>query len=409
NQTVQVRWQKNFTMNVDMSDYIITSASLNAYINATVHEMNGHADPGGIDRPGDFEASSGWQISTGDYAKFFVLISDLDKNREYEAVYYRTDEVTNLGVNNGQQYDYLYDTKISPEHQEDLKFYLEQALNNDYRNFAITIGIEKFCEDNFGTDDDMWDELLFKNLTLTFSYEKKIDKASIVSWKYEGKEIEEDNVEITEGLLYFSYKINKKWTILSPNSEIRILINNELFGDTIKLFDANDKLEEANEEGLEVTELIPNNEEIELKIQVYMAEEFRTVDLYTISIDEVTLDITYEVISTAEQSLLYQIFFIIATVGVGCLTVYIIYYQKVLKYPKPVRKVRKYRRKLSKKKAPKITIIDKKNAFNASYKSKIGNVESLLKESLNKNALGEERRISEEIKTSANDLKGKLI
>ncbi|MFW9898655.1 MAG: hypothetical protein ACFFDO_05285, partial [Candidatus Thorarchaeota archaeon] len=43
------------------------------------------------------------------------------------------------------------------------------------------------------------------------------------------------------------------------------------------------------------------------------------------------------------------------------------YYQRVLKYPKPVRKIRKYRRSLKKTKMPKVEIIGREKAFSSIY------------------------------------------
>ena len=45
---------------------------------------------------GDYDPYAPRDVQVGDYAKFFVLISDLDKNSEYEAAYYRTDN-NNIG------------------------------------------------------------------------------------------------------------------------------------------------------------------------------------------------------------------------------------------------------------------------------------------------------------------------
>jgi len=82
-QLASVHWERNFTMPISMADYLITSASLTATINGTV-DVN-------IECPGDSVEYS----ATYDYARFYVLISDLEKNVEYEVAYYQT---TNLVV-----------------------------------------------------------------------------------------------------------------------------------------------------------------------------------------------------------------------------------------------------------------------------------------------------------------------
>jgi len=46
---------------------------------------------------------------------------------------------------------------------------------------------------------------------------------------------------------------------------------------------------------------------------------------------------------------------------------YLIAYQRILKYPKPVRKVRKYRRTLKKKNAPSVDITGRDKAFKSVY------------------------------------------
>jgi len=401
-QSPSVHWDKNITMPLDMSDYIITSVSLRAVFNASVKAV-GNGNAGGIEAGNDVPQ----QYATKDYAKFYVLLSDLEKNKVYEVAYNQT---TNLGQDSIPLIDHISDSEMTIVSNEYLKYFLSSVLSTDNRHFTATLGIRIWSEDNWGTDYDTWTYLIIKSFDLSFNYIKKINRETTVSWKYDGEKLKGENIEITDGKLYFDYKIDNKLS-LSPNSEMRILINDELFGETFKLSTFNNKFEEAEEDGLDVTELIPNDEKISVKIQVYIADEFGLGNTYTVSIDNVILDITYNELLSSEQSLLIQILIIIGAVGLACLATYIVYYQRVLKYPKPVRKVRKFRRKLSKKKAPKITIIDKKNAFNASYKSKFANVENLLKasKSTTQKNLGEEKRFIEDIRTSANDLKGKSI
>jgi len=159
-QSVKVQWRKNFTMNVNMSDYYITSASLTAWINGSVQAspVNG----GGIDRPGD-TASGGTtvQIATGDFVRYFMLISDLDRNREFTAIQYQTYD---LGKDGPPAITQLNDTAVMPINEETLIFYLEQALQYDYQNFAITLGMYYWCEDSgHPGDSDNWQMIIIKN------------------------------------------------------------------------------------------------------------------------------------------------------------------------------------------------------------------------------------------------------
>ena len=90
NQNPSVHWDKNITMPIDMSDYIITSASIQARVNATVDEN--------LDRLEDYltedlaRIDPDWIVDTygvGDYVRYYVLISDLEKNRVYEISYFQ--------------------------------------------------------------------------------------------------------------------------------------------------------------------------------------------------------------------------------------------------------------------------------------------------------------------------------
>ena len=79
---IMIGGMERITMPVDMSDYVITSASISAVANATVHADDGTGDPdsnpdiGGIEIPGDAVAG-GTQYATYDYVKFYVLVSDV--------------------------------------------------------------------------------------------------------------------------------------------------------------------------------------------------------------------------------------------------------------------------------------------------------------------------------------------
>jgi len=378
-QSLRVQWQKNFTMDVNMSDYIITSASLNCWINGTAQAspVNG----GGIDRPGDIvSGGTTVQIATGDFARFFLVISDLNKNREFTATQYQTDD---LGKDDPVPITQLNDTLIGPVNEDTLIFYLEQALKYDHQNFAITLGTYIWCEDSgHPGDSDNWQMLLIKNFNMSITYEKKIDQFSSLTWENYGDKIEENNhtVEVKNAKLYFDYKINQTLlSSLSPNSRFRLFINDIEYNETIRLDELTTRFKEAREEGFTVTNLIPNDEEINVSIQVYIADEFILDNDIMLSIDNVILMITYDVILPSEPDFMFQIFFILATIGAAVLATYIILYQLILKYPVPVRKVRKYRKTLTRTKNPDVKIVERKTSFNKSFQEEINRTSKLLK------------------------------
>jgi len=378
-QSLRVQWQKNFTMDLNMSDYVITSASLNCWINGTAQAtpVNG----GGIDRPGDtLSGGTTVQIATGDFARFFLIISDLDKNREFVATQYQTDD---LGKDNPVPITQLNDTLIGPINEDTLIFFLEQALQYDHQNFAITLGTYIWCEDSgHPGDSDNWQMLLIKNFNMSIAYQKKINQFSSLTWNNYGDQIEENNytIEVKKAELFFDYKINQTWVnSLSPNSRFKIFINNVEYNETIRLNELDTWFKEAREDGFIVTNLIPNDEEINVSIQVYVADEFILDKDIMISIDNVILWISYDVIIPSEPDFIFQIFFIVATIGAAALATYIILYQLIFKYPVQVRKVRKYRKTLTNTKNPGVKIIERKGAFNKEFQEELNRTSKLLK------------------------------
>jgi len=366
-QSVKVQWMKNFTMNVNMSDYYITSASLKAWINGTVDAspVNG----GGIDRPGDtLSGGTTVQIATGDFARYFLMISDPESNRKFVAAEYQTDD---LGKDGPPEVTQLNDTLILPINEETLIFFLEHALRYDHQNFAITLGIYIWCEDSgHPGDGDDWQSLIIKNFNLSISYEKKINQFSSITWKYLGAQIEAGGyeIEVTQAILNFDYQISQLWpTSISPNSEMTFSINDIEYTETIRLSRAETNLKRASDTGFDVTELVPNDKEINVSIQTYIADEFMLSEDISLSIDNVILQITYDVFVPIEESYLFQLLFAIVAFGVTALTAYIIYYQKVLKYPVPLRKVRKYRKTLMNEEGPYKPIKAREKAFEDVY------------------------------------------
>ena len=289
-----VHWERNVSMPVNMSDYIITSASLFAVVNATVKAFPGGWSDGGIETPGDATGSGNTQNYTWDYVRFYILLSDLTKNKVYEVAYNQT---IDLGKDSAGSYDYMADTFMTTVPEEDLIFYLTSVISSDFQNFTVTLGMRIWCEDNWVSDRDIWDALLIKSCNLTFTYERKIDQFTSVSWNQDaGKisDISNDTVIVNEAKLNFKYKIDKNWTASSLNSEIKILINDNPHTETIKLSSANSSFQEAKVGGFDVTSLI--TDDVNLSIQVFLADEFELNQTMIVSIDDVTLNITYTII-----------------------------------------------------------------------------------------------------------------
>jgi len=303
-----VLWKRNITMPVDMSDYIITSASISAIV-------NGSADRD-IETPNDTPILDSGYASLFDHAFFYVEISDLQEIEAYQIASYRTDFLGN-GQESRTYVDYstrdnLTNTLMVSISESDLIFYLNQILEHDPYNFTITLGIEVDSEDNYpGFELDYWYSLLIKSCNFSFTYEKKIDQFTTVSWKQDGDQISDisnDTIIVEQAKLNFNYKIDSNWTDLSPNSEIRVFINNNKLTETIKLNTANSSFQEAKLGGYDVTSLIPYNTEINISIQVYIADQFNLDKIIILSIDDVFLNITYTVTFPDTQTNL-QLFF----------------------------------------------------------------------------------------------------
>lgn len=371
--TPSVHWQRHYTMPVNMSDYIITSASVQATFNATVTVSP--YNTGGIDCPGD-PGDTPLQFSTGDYARFYVLISDPDSTYEYEIAYNQT---VDLGQDSPAIPSYP-DTLMVPVPEDVLIAYLTAIFKENNFNFTITLGIDIYCEDNeSGVDKDRWDSLIIRSLDFTFSYRKKIDQFTSVSWNQVGESISGTNKLITGGNLQFEYKIDQTWTNSSPNSELRVLINNNLHSETIKLSKATNLFQEAKTGGYDVTPVILKNVNISLSIQVYLADEFGLEDIITVSITNTTLLISYIETFSDPEPWIFTGLFIISVIGAGVLAAYLIAYQSYLKYPVPVRKVRKYRKTLSSDKTPGVGIVSQKTSFSKHYHAELKKTDKFLK------------------------------
>jgi len=98
-------------------------------------------------------------------------------------------------------------------------------------------------------------------------------------------------------------------------------------------------------------------------------------DIYDIQSFEITLTII-----RPPEELLYIIIALVSTIVVGvALLGYLILYMRVLKYPKPIRKVRKYRRTLKSKNPPRTAIEPREGAVKSAYETQISNTKKFIK------------------------------
>ena len=370
NQSPSVHWQRNVTMPINMADYEITSASISAVYNASVT-----TSPGGGGSPNDFygvDTPSDTVAQPGDYdtARFYVLISDIEETEEYEVAWYQT---VDLGQDS-PEISNITDSLMNTVVEEALIYFLSSIFARDNYNFKVTLGIRIKCVDNFNYDRDRWDSLRIKSCNISFSYIKKINQFTSLSWNQIGNNITGENMQITGANLKFNYKIDELWpTTLSPNSEVQILLNNNSHEEALKLNLATTDFQEAKQGGFNVTKLILKNINIGLSIQVYLADEFLLNRSIVISIDDVSLIISYIEIIPDEfgEPEIFRILAIIAVIAGGIVATYFVLYQRIFKYPLPVRKVRKYKKTLRTTNPPKKHITTSKEAFNKLYKSEL--------------------------------------
>ncbi len=377
--TPRMHWKTNVSMPVDMSDYIITSLSFNAIINASVDRN--------IDVDGDTTAR--WvpgvaginQFQTYDYARFYVEVTtlDIDVLNTYRIAFNQTRILGNdtLSFYDIEGYIGIYEEQA-----------IIDALNNvlavdpGHNNFTIVLGIYMYCEDNYsGTDRDHWDDIRFKFLNLTFSYEKKINQFTFGSWAQDLDEISGSNIQITDANLNFKYKIDKNWTESSQNSKFLIFINERKFDPKMSLIDYEYSSDFQEAGRFDITEILLPYENFTLSIQVFLAEDFELESNRTISITDVYLYISYiETFSDIfSEPWVFAGLFIIAVFAATVLGGYLIAYQSYLKYPVPVRKVRKYRKTLSSDKTPGVGIVSQKTSFSKHYHAELKKTDKFLK------------------------------
>jgi len=278
------RVKRDIELPINMSNYIITSASFSATFNASVVTTPEH---NGIDTPNDPTSD----FATGDHATFYVLLSDVAGTQEYQVAYNQT---VDLGQDSGPEIDNYPDTLMNSVPQDILIAYLTSILAYDNFNFSVILGIDIYCEDNNPAyDEDRWTYLIIREVNLTFTCEKKIDQFTSLSWNQIGDTISGANIDIKNATLNFKYKIDNTWTEQSPNSELRFFINNNQYPETVKLSTATSIFQDAKVGGFDVTNLILKNVNITLSIQLYLADTFPLDQKFTLSIDNASLLISY--------------------------------------------------------------------------------------------------------------------
>ncbi|KKL57506.1 hypothetical protein LCGC14_2234730, partial [marine sediment metagenome] len=304
-QQVAVQWEKNIYMNHSMADYVVTAASLNITVNATVEAFGG-ADgtptPGhGLEVAGDDTSdnpdyTTGDQYSAGDYIRYYVNLADINKNKMYPEViaFQNTTLGTDSAGSSPGTLDYMYDHVVEVDDENDLIFILNNLFHtyNNY-NLTITIGIRINCEDNFYSDDDNFEDIYITSADLSFTYEKKIDRDTSISWNQVGNKITGENVNILNATLNFKYKVDQLWPTTSSNAEFRLIINGTQHSETVRLSKATTSFQDAKNGSFDVGYLIRKDVNISLSIQVYLADEFEFNTTITISIDNASLLITY--------------------------------------------------------------------------------------------------------------------
>jgi len=347
-QAPSIHWKKNVSIPIDMSDYIITSASIEVIFNASVDQD--------IDTPLD----SVTNFAIGDSVTFYTKISDLGYNPPvYTVARNKTKYLGQYGNGNPSILS-ITDKPMEPVSELDLITALNSAFGKDpdHSNFTITLGMDIYSEDNEpGSDNDHFNSLIIKSCNLTFTCKKKIDQFTYISWNQEGESISGTDIRIQRAKLFFKYKIDKSWPSTAPLSEMIIYINNKRYTEeTIKLSDANIYFEQANPNGFDIYRYLEKDINISLSIQIYLKDSFELNEEIIISIDDIYLYIDIAKIGNDWLPLV-----IILSSAILGISIFIILYYKIFQFPAKVRKIRKLIKKIRKGKKTKPFIMDKRS------------------------------------------------
>lgn len=342
-QSTSIHFDYNVSMPVNMSDYIITSASVSAVVNASVHAND--AGNGGLEVPGDITH----QEADFDYIRYYLLVSDLPKEKVYEIA---SNQTSDLGQDSAGVMDVMNDTLMIPVSEENLIFFLTSVLNTNDLNFTITVGIRIFAEDNWNSDRDFFDDIFVKNVSLSFTYEKRMNQLTTVSWNGIGDSLNSTNVLIKDASFEYSYKIDTPWPVDdSPNSELRMFVSNKQITETIKLSVFSSTYQHTS--SYNVTSMISLDENITISLQTYIGDNFVLDSPISVSIDNVVLRLTYIVIfqdpaPTNLRPYIYGSAGLLAVLAAG-----IGLYEGIFKFPAAVRTVRSLKRKVRRGKSSK--------------------------------------------------------
>jgi len=334
-----VHWSNNISLPVEMKDYVITSAYIDVIFNATVNAN--------VDTPNDnYTLPVGPdQFAIGDDVTFYVELSDLENSFSYRIGEFKSEY---LGQSNPPLFPDILnitDRNLNFVSELDLIAALTSVLEVDNHNFIITLGIDIYCEDNDGSGDhDEWDELIIKSCDLNFTYEKKIDQFSKISFTQEAGKITGENILIVGGFMNFNYSIDQAWPSSAPLSEIRFYINDKLYEEgTILLTSASTSFQEAKNGGFDITSFLEKDVNTTVSIQLFLKDNFEFNQSIIVNIDDVSFIV--EVIEVAED-MSWLVYTLIGSILI--LGVVITLYNKIFQYPKLVRKIRTLKKKIKK-------------------------------------------------------------
>ncbi len=294
NQRPSINWARNISLPVNMSDYEITSVSIYSQVNASVDATGTY----GLEVSDD----SVQGISTGDYARFYMRVSDLARTNVYELAYNRTNAT--LGLDSHSNPDLMPSVNMTTIPENFLIAYLTSALSQDFKNFTIILGIDFWAENNQPTERDRWNMMRINTLNLTFTLQKKINYNSFIAWNETGFMINSTdylgsgnfvNVDVLNATLNFNYMLTQNWPINSPNSEIRVYINNHLHTETIKINNGTIWSQSIkNGTGFDVSSLISLNQNVTIRLQILMLDDFLLAQNCSVLIDDVNLTVYFE-------------------------------------------------------------------------------------------------------------------
>ena len=341
-----IQWDRNITLDVDMTDYNITSISLSATANATVHANDG--SNAGIET----KSEAGPGDNTGDFVRFYIYISDIYKYQEYEIAYLQP---ADLGDDASGTMDYLYNTSLTVLSYDNIKNLIESVLEVDpeHKTFTFSLGILILCEDDYSDDEDVWDELVMNSCDFSITYEKIINPLTTISWNQDAPKIssikynETNNITLLEASINFQYRISESWPSNSPNSQIIIFINNNQNPITTYLENSGTQWHTVT---LNILPLLSVSvDDVNFSIQLYIGDTFGENNNIFVYIDNINLLISYReigVLPPIPPGIDWTPAIIALTVGIIAAIMGLVSYIFYFQYPVLVRKVRSLRRKI---------------------------------------------------------------